>query len=128
MTATVTSGSGTADAWRPFAGDGWRERIDVRDFIQANYTPYEGDSSFLAGPTGRTRAVWGKVGALFPEERRRGVLDVDGATPSTITSWPTDAGTGGPPARRPRLAPLTDHDVHDLVTGPRCAPCSWVRK
>lgn len=98
MTATVTSGSGTADAWRPFAGDGWRERIDVRDFIQANYTPYEGDSSFLAGPTGRTRAVWGKVGALFPEERRRGVLDVDGAAPSTITSWPTDAGTAG---RRP---------------------------
>ncbi|MFE1585984.1 formate C-acetyltransferase [Streptomyces sp. NPDC058737] len=86
MTATVTSGPRTADAWRQFAGSGWRQRIDVRDFIQANYTPYEGDASFLAGPTDRTRAVWEKVSALFPEERRRGVLDVDAATPSTITS------------------------------------------
>ncbi|MFD6313213.1 formate C-acetyltransferase [Streptomyces nigra] len=86
MTATVTAGPRTADAWREFTGSGWRERIDVRDFIQANYTPYEGDASFLAGPTNRTRAVWEKVSALFPEERRRGVLDVDAATPSTITS------------------------------------------
>ncbi len=86
MTATVTAGARTADAWRQFAGSGWRERIDVRDFIQANYTPYEGDASFLAGPTDRTRVVWEKVNELFPEERRRGVLDVDAATPSTITS------------------------------------------
>ncbi|MFE1443509.1 formate C-acetyltransferase [Streptomyces sp. NPDC058739] len=86
MTATVTAGSRTAEAWRDFAGTTWRERIDVRDFIQANYTPYEGDAAFLAGPTDRTRAVWEQVGALFPEERRRGVLDVDTATPSTITS------------------------------------------
>jgi formate C-acetyltransferase len=86
MTATVTAGPRTTDAWRRFAGTGWRERVDVRDFIQANYTPYEGDASFLAGPTDRTRAVWEKVSALFPEERRRGVLDVDTATPSTITS------------------------------------------
>lgn len=60
MTATVTDGPRTADAWRHFAGDGWRERVDVRDFVQANYTPYEGDASFLAGPTDRTRAVWEK--------------------------------------------------------------------
>ncbi|ODA70513.1 formate C-acetyltransferase [Streptomyces sp. AVP053U2] len=86
MTATVTAGPRTADAWRRFAGRGWRERIDVRDFIQANYTPYEGEASFLTGPTDRTRAVWEKVSALFPEERRRGILDVDAATPSTITS------------------------------------------
>ncbi|WP_284117891.1 formate C-acetyltransferase [Streptomyces fragilis] len=86
MTATVTAAPLTADAWRQFAGDGWRERVDVRDFVQANYTPYEGDASFLAGPTDRTRAVWGKVSALFPEERRRGIHDVDAATPSTITS------------------------------------------
>ncbi|AXG59023.1 formate acetyltransferase [Streptomyces lincolnensis] len=58
----------------------------MRDFIQSNYTPYEGDSTFLAGPTERTLAVWGKVAGQFPEERRRGVLDVDPGTPSTITS------------------------------------------
>ncbi|MET7381204.1 formate C-acetyltransferase [Streptomyces sp. NPDC005526] len=86
MTATVTAGPRTAEAWRHFAGTEWRARIDVRDFVQANYTPYEGGPEFLAGPTERTLAVWGKVGALFPEERRKGVLDVDAATPSTITS------------------------------------------
>ncbi|MGW3989178.1 formate C-acetyltransferase [Streptomyces sp. NPDC004830] len=86
MIATVTAGPRTTDAWRQFAGDGWRARIDVRDFIQATYTPYEGDASFLTGPTDRTVTVWGKVSELFPEERRRGILDVDTATPSTITS------------------------------------------
>ncbi|WP_314413890.1 formate C-acetyltransferase [Streptomyces sp. DSM 40484] len=77
------------DAWRGFAAGRWRERIDVRDFIQATYTPYEGDAAFLTGPTDRTLAVWHKVAALFPEERRRGVLDVDPGTPSTITSHRT---------------------------------------
>ncbi|MFF7389351.1 formate C-acetyltransferase [Streptomyces scabiei] len=86
MTATTTVGSRTSDAWRDFAGTHWREQVDVRDFIQANYTPYEGDADFLSGPTDRTRAVWEKIVALFPEERSRGVLDVDTATPSTITS------------------------------------------
>jgi formate C-acetyltransferase len=87
MTATVTAGPrATTEAWREFAGARWRDGIDVRDFIQANYTPYEGDAAFLAGPTERTRAVWGKVARLFPEERRRGILDVDPGTPSTITS------------------------------------------
>ncbi|MBB4711507.1 formate C-acetyltransferase [Streptomyces luteogriseus] len=83
MTAGLRS---TTEAWRGFVGTDWREHVDVRDFIQANYTPCEGDSTFLAGPTERTLAVWGKVAALFPEERRRGVLDVDTGTPSTITS------------------------------------------
>jgi formate C-acetyltransferase len=99
MTATVTAGTRAPEAWRGFAGTRWRERsemgvppaggfrsVDVRDFIQANYMPYEGDESFLTGPTDRTRTVWDKVSALFPEERRRGILDVDPATPSTITS------------------------------------------
>ncbi|MGW2772047.1 formate C-acetyltransferase [Streptomyces olivaceoviridis] len=75
-----------ADAWRGFAGRGWREGIDVRAFIQANYTPYEGGPEFLTGPTERTLAVWHKVSSLFPDERRKGILDVDTATPSTITS------------------------------------------
>jgi formate C-acetyltransferase len=99
MTATVTAGTRAPEAWRGFAGTRWREggemgvppaggfrSVDVRDFIQANYMPYEGDESFLTGPTDRTRTVWDKVSALFPEERRRGILDVDPATPSTITS------------------------------------------
>ncbi|MFG3087433.1 formate C-acetyltransferase [Streptomyces sp. CAI-85] len=83
---TVTAGDRVTAAWRGFAGTRWRELIDVRDFIQANYTPYEGDASFLAGASERTRAVWEKVSSLFPEERARGILDVDPATPSTITS------------------------------------------
>ncbi|MCK8438817.1 formate C-acetyltransferase [Streptomyces sp. D2-8] len=87
MTATVTAGAPTAtEAWRGFAGSRWRDHIDVRDFIQANYTPYEGDAAFLAGPTERTLTVWRKVAAHFPEERRKGILDVDPGTPSTITS------------------------------------------
>jgi formate C-acetyltransferase len=87
MTATVTPGARAATgAWRGFAGLRWRDRIDVRDFIQANYTPYEGDSAFLVGPTERSLAVWHKVARLFPEERRKGILDVDPGNPSTITS------------------------------------------
>ncbi|MFG2746654.1 formate C-acetyltransferase [Streptomyces chartreusis] len=82
----VVEAAGSVSALRGFTGERWRDAIDVRDFIQANYTPYEGNSGFLAGPTERTRAVWDKVSALFPEERRRGILDVDAATPSTITS------------------------------------------
>ncbi|MCX4741183.1 formate C-acetyltransferase [Streptomyces antibioticus] len=83
---TVTAGDRVTAAWRGFAGTRWRELIDVRDFIQATYTPYEGDASFLAGASDRTRIVWEKVSSLFPEERARGILDVDPATPSTITS------------------------------------------
>ncbi|MFD8283156.1 formate C-acetyltransferase [Streptomyces solisilvae] len=87
MTATMTAAHRAAnEAWRGFTGTRWRGRVDVRDFIQTNYTPYDGDSTFLAGPTARTLAVWREVAALFPEERRRGVFDVDTATPSTITS------------------------------------------
>jgi formate C-acetyltransferase len=73
-------------AWRGFHGTTWRKRIDVRDFVQANYTPYEGDASFLTGATERTRQVWERIMAMFPEERRRGILDVDTTTPSSITS------------------------------------------
>ncbi|MEU8404444.1 formate C-acetyltransferase [Nonomuraea sp. NPDC048892] len=80
MTATGS------EAWRGFHGTAWRSRVDVRAFIQDNYTPYAGDEGFLSGPTERTLAVWGKVSALFPEERRRGVYDVDAKTPSSITA------------------------------------------
>ncbi|MFF3419270.1 formate C-acetyltransferase [Streptomyces sp. NPDC002698] len=75
-------------AWDGFRGGLWRDEINVRDFIQQNYTPYEGDNSFLAGPTERTTAVWKKITDLFPEERAKGVLDVSYDVPSTITAHP----------------------------------------
>ena len=71
-------------AWRDFSAGRWESTIDVRDFIQRNVTPYQGDESFLAGPSVRTLAVWEKLRPYFEEERRRGVLDVDAATPSTV--------------------------------------------
>ncbi|MEV1120869.1 formate C-acetyltransferase [Actinosynnema sp. NPDC049800] len=74
------------DAWTGFRGVDWRHDIDVRGFIQDNYTPYEGDDAFLAGPTERTTGLWRDLSGLFAEERRRGILDVDVHTPSTITS------------------------------------------
>jgi formate C-acetyltransferase len=73
---------------REFRGQAWRRSIDVSDFIRENRTPYEGDEGFLAGPTERTLALWGKLSAMFTEERRRGVYDVDVETPSSITSHP----------------------------------------
>ena len=88
MTSTLSDGSSTAtqDPWREFDSGPWRQGIDVAGFIRANYTPYEGDASFLTGPTTRTQTVWDKVAALFPEERRKGVYDVDTKTPASITA------------------------------------------
>jgi formate C-acetyltransferase len=84
--ATAHGGAaGDHDAWRGFKGLIWRDSISVRDFIKENYTPYEGDASFLAGPTERTTQVWHKLGELFPEEREKGVLDVS-LIPSSITA------------------------------------------
>ncbi|GEA81455.1 formate C-acetyltransferase [Cellulomonas uda] len=76
----------TPAAWAGFVAGPWVDHVDVRDFIQRNYTPYEGDAAFLAGPTARTTGIWSKLSELFPEEREKGVYDVDAATPSTITS------------------------------------------
>lgn len=87
MTATVTTAVNAAEAsaeqaagerWIGFAGRHWRETIDARDFIQANYTPYAGDGSFLTGPTARTTALWARLEAMFPIEREHGIYDVDG--------------------------------------------------
>ncbi|MDQ2624172.1 MAG: formate acetyltransferase, partial [Actinomycetota bacterium] len=76
----------TTHAWRGFEPGSWTHGIDVRDFIQRNYTPYEGDSAFLAGATPRTEKVWARLSSMFPEEIERGIYDVDAHTPSTITS------------------------------------------
>lgn len=73
-------------AWTGFVTGPWVDHVDVRDFIQRNYTPYEGDSAFLAGPTARTTRIWDRLSAMFPAEREKGVYDVDPTTPSTITS------------------------------------------
>jgi formate C-acetyltransferase len=88
MTATTISPpDATAAAWHGFTPGPWQERIDVRDFIQRNYAPYEGDAEFLAGPTERTLALWERLSELMRLERERGgVLDVDAARPSTITA------------------------------------------
>jgi formate C-acetyltransferase len=86
LTEAQADTTATADGWRGFTGERWQDAIDVRDFIECNYTPYGGDESFLAGPTDRTTAVWTKLTEMFPEEQRRGIYDVDAETPSTITS------------------------------------------
>ena len=70
--------------WRGFEGGHWQRAIDVRDFIVRNLTPYEGDESFLVGPSPRTQAVWAKLQPFFQEEQRKGVLDVDASKPSTM--------------------------------------------
>ncbi|WP_248256002.1 formate C-acetyltransferase [Georgenia sp. EYE_87] len=75
-----------AEPWRGFADGPWRSAIDVRDFIQRNYTPYTGDAGFLAGPTARTTHIWDVLSAMFPEERAKGVHDVDPSTPAGITA------------------------------------------
>jgi len=70
-----------------FTGGKWTKLIDVRDFIQKNYTPYDGDESFLAPPTDKTIQLWNKVKSLMEQERKNGgVLDIDTHTISTITS------------------------------------------
>ncbi len=74
------------DPWRGFHGTRWRAGVDVPDFIRENRTPYEGDAGFLAGATERTRDLWQSLQGRLAEERRRGIHDVDGCTPSTITS------------------------------------------
>ena len=74
--------------WEGFdrAGE-WTKEIDVRGFIQANYTPYDGDESFLVGPTEKSTKLWNKIQALYEEEREKGVLDVDTKTPSSIDAY-----------------------------------------
>ena len=74
--------------WQGFKGEQWKQRIDVRDFIQANYTPYAGDASFLAGPTERTQALMKRLQNLLTVEREfGGVLDIDTTTVSSLTSY-----------------------------------------
>ncbi|MFN3927541.1 MAG: formate C-acetyltransferase [Pseudanabaenaceae cyanobacterium] len=74
--------------WQGFKPNVWQKNIDVRDFIQQNYTPYTGDGSFLVGATERTKKLWAQVQELMRQEREKKVLDADTSLPSSITSHP----------------------------------------
>jgi formate C-acetyltransferase len=77
-----------SNAWRNFNGVLWQEDIDVRDFIQNNYKPYDGDESFLEGPTDATNELWNQVQALQKEERAKGgVLDCETEVVSGLTAY-----------------------------------------
>ena len=90
------------EQWKGFNKGDWQSEINVRNFIQLNYTPYEGDSSFLKGPTSKTQKLWNEVLDLYKQEHdsKGGVLDIDTKTISTITAH--DAG-------------YIDKDLEDIV-------------
>jgi formate C-acetyltransferase len=81
----ATTEPDTKDAWRGFKPGLWQRDINVRWFLQQNYAPYEGDGSFLAPATERTKGIWKKLTDLFVEERKKSVLDVS-LIPSSITA------------------------------------------
>jgi formate C-acetyltransferase len=87
MASTSSQLSSTAvdSGWKGFQTGLWQNEINVRDFIQQNYEPYDGDGSFLASATERTKSIWNRLNELFKEERKKGVLDVS-QIPSSITS------------------------------------------
>src|SRR3954462_9738814 len=88
MATTVTPKKAPVESQTPWSGFRvglWQKEINVRDFIQQNYEPYEGDESFLATATDRTKQLWGRLNGLFVEERKKGVLDVS-QIPSSITA------------------------------------------
>jgi len=82
MTTTQTVATGP---WAGFAPGLWQNEINVREFIQLNYTPYEDDESFLTSATERTKKIWTRLNELFVEERKKGVLDIS-LIPSSITA------------------------------------------
>ena len=74
--------------WRGFKGVKWLDEVNVRDFIQNNYTPYDGDESFLEGPTEATNTLWGKLQQLQKAERAKGgVLDMETEIVSSMTAY-----------------------------------------
>jgi formate C-acetyltransferase len=72
--------------WHGFTEGNWTKEVNVRDFIQKNYTPYEGNAEFLTAPTEKTQQLWQKVLELMKQERAKGVLDVDTKVPTSITA------------------------------------------
>jgi formate C-acetyltransferase len=86
----MTKIASRAFAWEGFQGGRWEKNVDVRDFIQKNYTPYTGDAAFLEGATERTRKLWEKLQGLLKEERAKGILDASTDRATSITAH--DAG------------------------------------
>ncbi|MCM1312259.1 MAG: formate C-acetyltransferase [Bacteroides sp.] len=70
-----------------FEGFIWKREINVRDFIQHNYTPYDGDESFLVGPTARTVKIWSQLSEMFKTEREKGVYDAETRMPQSLTTY-----------------------------------------
>src|SRR3974390_2969719 len=85
MAAISTTAAAGNPAWSGFRPGLWQKKIEVRYFIQQNYEPYDGDATFLAGPTERTKRIWENLNEMFIEERKKGVLDIS-PVPSSITS------------------------------------------
>ena len=94
-------------AWRGFTGNRWTDEVNVREFIQNNYTNYDGDESFLAAPTEATDKLWGRLQELQKEERARGgVLECETEVVSSLTAY-------GPGYRRTREEPRDDRRTSD---------------
>ena len=88
MSTTVENS--TDNAWRTFVQGKWNKEIDVRDFIQKNYTPYEGNADFLSGPTSKTQKLWQALEENYLSiERQKRVFDVDTDTPADIDAFGT---------------------------------------
>ena len=114
----------TKEAWRGFKPGLWQRDINVRWFLQNNYAPYDGDHSFLAPATDRTKRIWKKLEELFVEERKKSVLDVS-LIPSSITAHAPGyidrihpIALGVPPA----LLVLAGHTHGGQIRGPGCTP------
>ena len=106
------------NAWNNFNGGNWENEINVRDFIQKNYTPYDGDGAFLAPATARTTALREKFDALLAEEREKGgVRNIDTETVITITAFGPGYLDGLPEVCRP----MSRSSVHAI----RSAACVW---
>ena len=77
----------THENWNGFVAGNWQKEINVRDFIQNNYTPYEGDGAFLVGASEKTVTLWNKLSELFKIEREKGVVDAETSKPQSITTY-----------------------------------------
>ena len=88
VTQTKPGAEQQENAWRGFAPGQWQSQVDVREFIQRNYTPYEGDGSFLQGATQRTMDLWQRLQPLLAEEREKEVLDVSQIPSGIIAHGP----------------------------------------
>ena len=84
----ITAATETTVPWQGFKAGFWQRDVNVRDFIQQNYDPYEGDQSFLAPATERTKKLWNRLNLLFVEERKKGVLDISQIPPRSRPMGP----------------------------------------